>query len=52
MHENLSKIFKYGSKAIDSIAASNRIINYIEGCKLANHNKLAETDYGEWMITT
>ena len=42
--------YKYGSKPINSIAATNRIMNYIEGSKLMNYNDIVELDHHTYMI--
>ena len=41
----IDSTYKHGLKQIDSIAATNRIMNYIEGCRLINYNEIIESDY-------
>ena len=42
--------YKHGSKQIDSIAATNEIMNYIEGCRLMNYNEIIESDHRAYMV--
>jgi len=49
-NETLDSTYKHGSKQIDSIAATNGIMNYIEGCRLMNYNEIVESDHRAFMI--
>ena len=42
--------YKYKSKQIDSIAATNGIMNHIEGCRLINYNDIVESNHCAYMI--
>ena len=42
---NLDKACKNGSKPIDSIAASNGMMEHVEGCQLLNRNDIVESDH-------
>jgi len=48
--EALDSTYKHGSKQIDSIAATNGIMDYIEGCRLINYNEIIESDHRAFMI--
>ena len=48
--DRLDKTYKYGSKAIDSIAVSSGLIDYVEGCKLVTYNEIVETDHRGYII--
>ena len=50
MITQLDKTYKRGSRAIDSIAALFGIMQYIEGYKLLEYNKIVESDYRVYMI--
>ena len=49
-YEKLDKTYKHGSSIIDSITASSRIMQYIEGCKLLEYNEIVESDHRVYMI--
>lgn len=46
----LDKTFKQGSRAIDSIAASRGVMNYIEGSRLVNYSEIVESDHRGYII--
>ena len=46
----LDKTYKNGSRAIDSIAASSRIMSYIEGSKLVKYSEIVESDHRGYII--
>ena len=48
--ETSDSTYKHGSKQIDSIAASNGIMNYIEGSRLMNYNEIIQSDHRAYMI--
>ena len=41
----LDKTEVNGTKAIDTIAASYSVIEYVEGCKLLEYNEIVVSDY-------
>ena len=49
MHQ-IGKTHIYGSKPIDSLAASQGIIDYIDGCELLSNNDIVESDHRSCMI--
>ena len=46
----LDKTYKRGSRAIDSIAASSGIMEYIEGSKLVDYSEIVESDHRGYVI--
>ena len=48
--ERSDSTYKHGSKQIDSIAATNGIMNYIEGCRLMNYNEIIESDHRAFIV--
>ena len=48
--EQLDKIYKHGSKPIDSIAATAGVIDYIERCQLVDYNKIIEIDHRGFIV--
>ena len=48
--ENLDKTYKNGSTPIDSIAATNGVMDFVEGCELLGYNEIVETDHRAYMI--
>ena len=48
--KDLDKTYKNGSKPIDSIAATSRIVEYAEESELISYNNIAETEHRVYMI--
>jgi len=49
-NDKIDSTYKHGSKQIDSIAATNGIMNYIEGCRLMNYNEIVESDHRVFIV--
>ena len=48
--QQLNKTCKNGSKPIDSIVATSRIMEYVKGCEVINYNDIVETDHRAYII--
>ena len=46
----LDKTCKNGSRTIDSITVSSRVMSHIEGSQLVDHSEIVESDHGEHAI--
>ena len=48
--DEMDNTYRDGSKCIDTIAASESILSFVEGCRLYEINEILDTDHHRYVV--